>query len=201
MSVLSKLVLILNKGWNVVGVKSVQKSIIKVFSGTAKFLDPETYQLYDFYSWSKLGMTNTDTYHPIQMTHGQLRAPEIIVLTSYNGFRVNEIRLNKKNLLIRDHFCCAYTGKSLTLKTATIDHIIPKSRGGKTIWNNVVICCKEINRKKANKSPEEIGLKLIRTPHKPKWSPLFAYCVKDRPSSWDKFLNVNVEKSELVTSA
>jgi len=197
MSSLIKPVLILNKSWSAVGVKSVKRCIIKVFSGLARFLDPIDFQLYTFDDWLKLQISSQDFYSSIQMTHGQLRAPEIIVLTSYNGFRMGSIKLNKKNLLVRDDFRCQYSGQVLTFKTATVDHVIPKSLGGKTTWNNLVICSKDINRKKANKLPGEVGLKLLKAPKKPKWNPCYAYYMENRPPSWGKFLNTKME-SEIL---
>jgi len=90
---------------------------------------------------------------------------------------------------MRDNYTCQYTGKKLDNKNADMDHIIPKSKGGKTVWTNVVISDKKINRQKANKTLEESGLKLIKKPVKPKRNFLFSNYIEKLPPSWKKFIN------------
>lgn len=93
--------------------------------------------------------------------------PEIVSLKNYIYIPQKEILLSKKKIFERDCFTCQYTGKKLDNKTVSVDHVIPLSRGGKNTWTNMVTCCIKINNMKANKTPEEAGLRLIRKPFKP----------------------------------
>jgi 5-methylcytosine-specific restriction endonuclease McrA len=94
-----------------------------------------------------------------------------------------------KNLWIRDDGICQYSGKKLTSNTGNIDHIIPKSRGGKSTWSNCVLAHKEINAKKADRTPEESGLKLLKVPKEPRNIPISLYIKnKYEIKEWDIFL-------------
>ena len=73
----------------------------------------------------------------------------------------------RRALFIRDNFTCAYCGKTVRDNEATVDHLVPKSRGGKWEWENLVTCCSECNQKKGNRTPEEAGMKLLFKPEKP----------------------------------
>jgi 5-methylcytosine-specific restriction endonuclease McrA len=94
------------------------------------------------------------------------------------------------NVWVRDGGICQYTGKKLSKNEGNIDHIIPISRGGKTDWNNCVLSSKKINAHKANKTPEEAGLSLIKPPVIPKHMPSTFYIKnKHNIKEWDLFLN------------
>ena len=187
MSVLYRPVLILNRNWVPVGVKSVKKAFIKVSSGVAHFLDTSNYMLHDIETWVNL-KADEDNY--VSTVSLKVKVPEIIVSNEYDGYKVCDVKLNKKNLLIRDNYRCQYTGEILSYSTATVDHIVPRSRGGQSIWTNLVICSKDVNRRKADKTLQETGLKLLNDPVKPKWNVHYAYSVKSKPASWDKFLKI-----------
>ncbi len=73
----------------------------------------------------------------------------------------------RRAIFIRDNFTCAYCGKLVKDNEATIDHIIPKSRGGKWSWENLVTCCSECNQKKGGRTPQEAGMKLMFKPKRP----------------------------------
>ena len=102
---------------------------------------------------------------------------------------INRVPFSKKNVLIRDGFKCAYCGG--VKRKLTIDHIIPKSKGGRTQWDNLVACSKNINRMKSNKTPTEARLKLLKKPVKPQYHNLFLDPKKKYPESWDKFFILN----------
>jgi len=90
--------------------------------------------------------------------------PLIIKLRKYVPVPYSGIVLSRKNIFLRDNYTCQYCGKNGNL---TIDHIIPKSKGGEDSWRNTVVCCVRCNNKKGDRSPEEAGLKLLRMPYKP----------------------------------
>lgn len=184
--------LILNSAWQPISVASVRHAIIKVTSGLARFLDDESYVLYDMEGWMELPVP--DGQEGIALPHNaQMRIPEIIVLKNYDRFPRREVKLTRRNLLVRDGFRCQYTGKVVSASEATIDHVHPQSRGGRTTWDNVVIASIDANRKKADKTPEEAGMKLLRAPRKPDWSPIYSRFARLTatsriPQSWRKFI-------------
>ena len=82
--------------------------------------------------------------------------------------KATQVAYSKRNLLVRDDCTCQYCSKKLTIKTATVDHVLPKSRGGKNTWQNTVIACGRCNNKKDCKTPEEANMRLLRIPEKPR---------------------------------
>lgn len=112
--------------------------------------------------------------------------PVVAILTSYAKVPHREIPITRRNILLRDDYTCQYTGELLTDRSASIDHVIPKSRAGSpgNTWGNLVACTKKVNNYKADQTPEEAGLKLKSHPHKPTWSELI---VKHKPE-WNEFM-------------
>lgn len=90
--------------------------------------------------------------------------PHVIKLKNYVPIPYTGVVMSRKNIFLRDNHTCQYCGKNGNL---TIDHIIPKSRGGRDSWQNTVVCCIRCNNKKGDKTPEEAGMKLVGTPYKP----------------------------------
>jgi len=184
-------VLVLNKGWSAITITSTKKAIAKVGNDLAQILDPETYVLYNLMDWAALPVYEGQEF--IQTAHAKVRQPEIIVLSDFDKMPVREVKLTRRNLLIRDNYTCQYTGRKITNETGTIDHVKPRAQGGKSTWDNLVMCCLEVNAKKADRTPEQAGLKLLTVPIKPKWTPLYsrfarlATASNIRPS-WKKFL-------------
>ena len=184
--------LILNSSWQPISVASVRHAIVKVTSGLARFLDDESYILYDMENW--MGLPVPPGREGMGLPHGiQMRVPEVVVLRKYDRFPEREVNLTRRNLLVRDKFQCQYTGKRVSASEATIDHINPQSRGGRTTWDNVVIACVDANRKKADKTPEEAGMNLLNPPRKPEWSPIYSRFARLTaasriPQSWYKFI-------------
>ncbi len=102
----------------------------------------------------------------IQGVEKVFRAPAVLVLIKvvrsvYRG----RVPFSKKNVLVRDRFTCAYCGKGG--KPLTLDHVIPRSRGGKTDWENCVACCRGCNINKGAKTPREARMHLIKRPFHP----------------------------------
>lgn len=195
MEKLSLPILVLNAAWQPISVASVRRGFMKVFSGNAKLLDTETYLQHDFESWANLVVKD---HNYIKHQTGIIRLPEVMVLTNFSKFPEREVKLTRRNLLIRDDFSCQYTGKKLSPKEATIDHIIPESRGGKMSWDNVVIASLEANAKKADRTPQEARMRLLKTPVQPKWSPIYSRFSKlaargNYPDSWNNFISLSSE--------
>ena len=115
--------------------------------------------------------------------NGKYRLPEIIRLVNYVPMPYAEVVLTRKNIYLRDNHTCQYCGK--TGGNLTIDHIVPKSRGGGESWENLVVCCSRCNNRKGNQTLDEAGMKLIGTPYRPS-STLYLHMTRlsNVPESW-----------------
>ena len=94
----------------------------------------------------------------------RLPVPSVIRLTEYIHIPYERKSLSRKNILLRDHYTCQYCGKIFSPSELTLDHVIPKSRGGSSNWDNLVACCKRCNNRKGRYLPEEAGMRLIKRP-------------------------------------
>ncbi len=94
--------------------------------------------------------------------------PCVIKLTYELAVPYKELPFCRENILVRDNFVCQYCGKKFTSEELTLDHVYPKSRFGPDIWENIVACCKECNQTKADRTPKEARMKLLRRPYRPK---------------------------------
>jgi 5-methylcytosine-specific restriction endonuclease McrA len=184
---LDKPCLVLNKSWHPVRIESIRTSLARVFSGNSFLLNEKDYMSYDWDAWQKIPIEQDDQI--ITTTSGCIKSPHITILKNYNKIPKIRLKLNKKNILLRDRYTCQYTGKKLLFEEASLDHVLPRSRGGKTEWTNLVTCCKKINLQKADKTPQEAGLSLISNPVKPTGNILFARNGRTIYNCWLKFLD------------
>jgi 5-methylcytosine-specific restriction endonuclease McrA len=186
MSALNKPVLVLNKVWMPIRVVPTYRALVLMFANKASAVDPETYYAYQWEEWAKQPIQDSDNV--IRTSRAEIRSPEVIVLSTYDKVFRKDMRLTKRNIYIRDGYKCQYTGKKIKESEADIDHIIPRSKGGQNTWENLVVCSKEINRMKADRTPEQAGLKLIRKPKKPDTERLLVDPKVRVPKSWSKFI-------------
>ncbi len=125
----------------------------------------------------------------------QIKMPAVIVFKNNKKAKYQRsIRFSRKNVWIRDEGKCQYCQKSVSYSSFTIDHIIPKTAGGKTLWENVVTCCYTCNQKKGEKTLKEINFKLIKVPKKPNKLPYLQevddgfYNINNIPEMWKFYL-------------
>ena len=185
MGMLTKPVLVLNKGWTAIRISTVKQAFRIAFADRGSFVD-DKYNVYSWEDWAKLPVKEGDNY--ITSVNYDIRVPEVIVLYKYDKVFRKNAKLTKRNIYIRDGNRCQYTGKKLSQRDLDIDHVTPRSKGGKNSWSNLVVCSKEINRKKADRTPEQAGLKLIKQPSKPDSGRLLIDLNKKHPESWSKFI-------------
>ncbi len=115
--------------------------------------------------------------------------PSVIRLVYYVRLpRHLGVPLNRRTLLIRDRYTCQYCGRRFPSEQLTMDHVLPRSRGGKTTWSNVVTACKRCNQYKSNRTPEEANMKLIRKPYRPRYLALVAMGNTNLREVWEKYL-------------
>ncbi len=190
-NLLNEKVLVLNKYYQAVHIITLQKAICHLVKGTAKVITPD-WTVHSFEEWiqiSKFYENGNGKF--IKSPSIKMLIPDAIYLPHYKSLPKYEVVFSRQNILLRDGYRCQYCGKLLkNPKDRTIDHVIPKSRGGKTVWTNVVLCCKKCNLKKGNRTPEEAGLKLLKKPREPKWQALILEAFpKHKIKIWRNFLN------------
>lgn len=123
-----------------------------------------------------------------------IRVPAVAVLRRVIGQVKTGVKFGKKNVCLRDSFCCQYCGKRFPMSQLNQDHVLPKSRGGKTVWTNIVLSCYPCNEKKANRTPEEAGMRLLSKPVKPKILPMGEPFIdtETAPPEWEPYLSLRV---------
>ena len=119
-----------------------------------------------------------------------IRAPAVVRLLNYVKVTRRKPPLSKANILARDDFECQYCRTKLRGGEATLDHVIPRSKGGTTCWNNIVTCCTKCNRKKGGRTPSEARMPLKTTPVQPEWLPVLVIRLHGKiPQTWHSFLD------------
>jgi 5-methylcytosine-specific restriction endonuclease McrA len=161
-------VLVLNRNWQAIHVKTPLESFSMMFDGSAIGLDvtkEDEMNPLKWKDWVQLPYDKDAEY--IKTVRGEIKVPKIIILCHFNQIPKRRPKFTAKNLWERDKGICQYTGKKLTPNEGNIDHVIPKSRGGKTSWTNCVLSHKDVNAQKGDKTPSEAGLSLIKPPKEP----------------------------------
>ena len=182
-------VLVLNKSWVAVLVASTRRALSMLYQGLARAVHPLDYSLYDFDDWCELSQF-VESGQFIHTVTFRIRIPEVILLKGFNGFVRHEVRFSRRNIFERDKNTCQYCGKRTPKADLTIDHVIPRSRGGYDAWENLVLACMACNVKKANRTPEEARMPLVRRPVKPAWLPqLGARVPNSQLMSWQRFID------------
>lgn len=197
-TVLTRPVLVLNRHWAPVSVSSSLNAFALVMKGHAVIIDPATYSEYDIKSWadaSKAKATFADAVIRTPRLH--LLIPEVIRLTGYEGQGERTVVFSRRNIFKRDRYTCCYCGAQPGPKELTIDHLVPKSRGGKSEWTNCVLACLACNMKKANRIPEEAKMTLRKIPKKPRWTALVHIPKNQRRMSWEQFIAKSYWEVEL----
>ena len=137
--------------------------------------------------WRKLPVREGD--FSIGTTSGEIRVPTVVVLSRFDQVPRKRLKFGFRGIWERDGGRCQYTGRELTQTEASIDHIVPSSRGGETSWENCVLTDKEVNQRKADRTPEEAGLRLRSRPVRPPEVPV-TWLIRNRYeiNDWEVFL-------------
>jgi 5-methylcytosine-specific restriction endonuclease McrA len=178
--------LILNRNWQPVNVATVARALVLLWNEAARVVDPETYQLFTWADWSKVAPRDGDTF--IQAVRLRLRVPEVIVLADYDRLPSAAVSFSRRNVFKRDHWTCQYCGVQPGGEELTIDHVVPRSQGGTSTWDNCVLSCIDCNKRKADRTPQQASMKLRKAPVRPTWKPLYARH-EVRIESWSKFVS------------
>jgi 5-methylcytosine-specific restriction endonuclease McrA len=188
--VLTQPALVLNKNWTPIRTATVQEAIGLVAKGSAKIIEPETYEVHNLNTWNDVSKAKAKfSDMVIRSARLALVPPEVILLTTYDGIGERGIVFSRRNLFKRDKYTCQYCGIQPGPSELTMDHIFPKSRGGLSSFENCVLACVNCNKLKANRTPKEAKMKLRKTPKKPTWKAIARISPKARRESWSKFLD------------
>ncbi len=160
-------VLLLNQNYEPLGTCNVQRAIILIYLGKAEALD----NVSDRY------MRSMKISYPV---------PTIVRLYLYRKVPHKKVMLTRKNILIRDNHQCQYCGRHRVV--LTVDHILPKNRGGKDSWENLICACTKCNHKKGNRTPEEADMPLLSTPRRPSYISFFRFFVGSENDTWKPYL-------------
>jgi 5-methylcytosine-specific restriction endonuclease McrA len=141
-------VIVLNAGYEFLGLISWQRAMVLLFSGKVEVVKES----------DRLVRTVSKTF----------RIPAVIRLYKFiRQIYRREVPFSRKNILVRDSFVCQYCGREFPPGDLTIDHIIPKVQGGDNLWTNVVASCRSCNVRKGGLTPRQAGMQLVRKPFKP----------------------------------
>ena len=191
MQLMNRPVHVLNRNWQPINITNVAKALKLVWLGSARIVDPKTYETFSWSDWARL-RPEGELY--IRSAKERFGVPLVIVLTHYDRVPTQSVVFNRHNILKRDRFTCQYCGKQQS--DLTLDHVVPRAQGGQTSWENCVAACYECNSKKANRTPAQAKMKLRKQPIKPAWSPAFAVSTRSI-SKWDDLVSAAYWNTEL----
>lgn len=199
------IVLQLNANWLPIGQKTVKEAIIAMTSegssppalaldiayemgedGEYDFSTPSYINPVKWDDWVSLDVRDYD--FSVSSAKFLMRAPTVLIAPNYRNVPMRSPRATKFNIYERDSGRCQYTGKKIPKGRGNIDHIIPRSRGGANSWKNMVWCDADINSRKGDKLPHEVGLKLIKNPAEPSATPVSVLFREAKHPTWAPFL-------------
>ncbi len=200
-SALTHPVLVLNRLWQAVNVCSVERALTLLFTGHAQvvYQGEGGFSTYSFREWCDFSpsLAQEEVVNTISF---RVPIPRVILLLFFDRLPVKDVKFTRQNVFERDKNTCQYCGIKFDRKDLNIDHVVPRQHGGLTSWTNVVCSCIECNRRKANRTPEQARMRLLRKPKKPRWRPFLEIQFnKTTHHSWRHFLDFaywNVELGE-----
>src|SRR5688572_19665649 len=158
------IVLVLNRNWQAINTRTPADAFCQMATNVATALDIDGGQIrpVPWNEWPALPIREQD--NAIHTVRGPIRIPTVIVSVNFARVPTKRPKLCAKAIRERDGNRCQYTGKLLRADEGSLDHVLPRSRGGRDLWENCVWASKQVNAKKGNRLPHEAGLKLLKTP-------------------------------------
>ena len=189
-------VLVLNRSFMAVQVTNVRRALALLFRELAEVVHIEEgrFSAHSIESWRELSAIEALDRSPdqdwIKAVGYELQAPRVIRLPHCDRRPRHGLRFNRRNVFARDANRCQYCGKSFPTSELSLDHVLPKSRGGPTSWDNIVCACVACNVRKGGRTPREARMQLVRQPTMPKRSPLMAVKLHNpKYASWKNFVD------------
>jgi 5-methylcytosine-specific restriction endonuclease McrA len=190
-------VLVLNKLFMAVHVISVRRAFCLLCKEAAEVVSLEDGQFatYSFETWREVSEYRSQHFREVdddwvRTVDSEIQVPRVIRLLVYERLPRQTVKFNRRNIFARDNNQCQYCGKKFPTAELSLDHIIPRSQGGQSTWDNVVCACVSCNVKKGGRTPKQAHLTLVRKPEKPRRSPLLNLKLTHRKyQSWRTFLD------------
>jgi len=202
-SALSSNVLVLNRHYAAVRVISARRAFCLLFKRIAEIVAvrDRSWESHDFDSWRQVSAYRAkyerEHHEWVRCVKFDLAVPRIIRLLVYDRLPRREVKFTRRNIYARDRNRCQYCGKRFSTTDLSLDHVVPRSRGGTSDWANIVCCCLTCNVRKGGRTPKEAGMRLITEPVKPRRSPVVTLRLSsEKYASWKQFLDAaywNVE--------
>lgn len=192
---LASSVLVLNRLYVAVHVIGVRRAFSLLCRELAEVIhcDEGRFANYDFEAWREFCDLRVMDKQPhedwLRSVHFEILVPRVIRLMEYDRMPSRALRLNRHTIFARDEHRCQYCGRRFPVAQLSLDHVIPRSRGGSTSWENVVCACLGCNVKKGGRTPQEAHMKLVTKPIRPKRSPLLTLKLRNpKYASWKTWL-------------
>jgi 5-methylcytosine-specific restriction endonuclease McrA len=195
-------VLLLNAHYMAMRVVSARRAFSLLFKRdhadcpVAEIVDIEDgrYVSYNFDDWREVSAFRREfapaEHDWIRTVRFDIAVPRIVRVLSYHHLPRHDVKFNRRNIYARDSNRCQYCGKRHPTSELSLDHVIPRSKGGANTWENIVCCCLKCNVKKGGRTPDEAHMKLVVRPVKPKRSPVISLKLSDaKYRSWKQFLD------------
>ncbi len=187
-------VLVLNHRFRAVHVTTARRAFVLLFKQAAEvvYWHNETFSTHTFESWKELSQFREE-FEPcddwVSTVSFRIAVPRIIRLLFYDKLPPQEVKFNRRNIYARDRNRCQYCGGKFPTTELSLDHVIPKSKGGRSLWGNVVCACTSCNNHKAGRTPWEARMKLVKRPTRPRRNPLIQLKIRhEKYRSWKQFL-------------
>lgn len=195
-SALAASVLVLNRSFLAIHVVDVRRAITLLCRGLVEAidLDGDSFSTYDFEGWRYVSEVRSLAKQPhedwVRSVHFEMLAPRVVRLLKFDRAPQRRLRFNRRNLFARDNHRCQYCGRHGSHSQLSLDHVLPRSRGGETTWENVVACCVRCNVKKGGRTPQEARMPLMTQPRQPRTSPILVQHLRQpKYESWRSFLD------------
>ena len=196
-SALDASVLVLNKVFMAVHVISVRRAFCLLCKDLAEVvaLEDGQYATYDFATWRELSEFRAKNFRQedddwVRTASSEIQVPRVIRLLDYDKVPKQTVKFNRRNIFARDNNQCQNCGRKYPTSELSLDHVVPRSQGGQTTWENIVCSCVGCNVKKGGRTPKQAHMGLVRKPEKPKRSPLLNLKLTQRKyQSWQAFLD------------
>ncbi|QQR80905.1 MAG: HNH endonuclease [Deltaproteobacteria bacterium] len=181
-------VLILNRSYLPIHITTLKRALVLLYQGVAKAVD-EQYAAFDFETWTELAVAAH--HEKVGLVNKMIRIPRVILLTTYNRVPTRHVQFSRLNIYLRDGNVCQFCGNKFQRTELNLDHVVPRSKGGKTSWENVVTSCIPCNHRKGGNTPDEAGMKLIRPPARPHWTPFTEMKLRQvQFDAWKPYFNI-----------
>ncbi|MHC5037422.1 MAG: HNH endonuclease [Planctomycetota bacterium] len=197
-------VLVLNRHYTAVHVVNARRAFCLLFKQIAEVISVqnEQYLSFDFESWKELSALRDnfpgEETEVVRTVSFEILVPRIIRLLFYDKLPRHDVRFNRRNIFARDGNRCQYCGRRFSTTELSLDHVIPRSLGGQSTWENLVCACTECNARKGGRLPAAAGMRLRRQPVKPKRNPVFRISLGSKKyRSWKQFLSAAYWEVEL----